>query len=80
MFVVNSHAKLFYIGRRVVIKKSYNSGMTNLHTGDTGIVEDITIESFPDMNIFNLKIIHFDFGFVKVSFGEPLAKEYVLPL
>jgi len=45
--------------------------------GDRGVIRDITVESFPDMGLFDIRIIHMDFGLHQLNMGESVAKRYV---
>ena len=77
MRTVNFHYQKFYMGQVVVATKEYHNGLTHIHIGDLGYVQDITIENLPDFGLFNIKIIHLKFGNHEFGLNQTYAKEYV---
>lgn len=77
MRVINFHCSKFSIGKSVVVIKEYKNGMTHLRVGEVGFVVDITTESLPDFGLFDIKIIHFEFGMHQFGLNENIAKEYM---
>ena len=76
MKTLNFNSKGFAVGRTVTAFKEYKQGMTCIAIGDKGTIDKITIESFPDLGLFNLRIVHMNFGIQQVSIGEEPAKEF----
>jgi hypothetical protein len=68
--------KKFAVGRTVVAFKEFVSGSIIISIGDQGIVKEITIESFPDIGLFNIKIVHISFGKHEVSMGDQIAENH----
>lgn len=66
----------FVIGTIVKVKKDYKSGSITLVVDTEGIVDKITIESFPDLGLFNLRIIHMIFGQDAIGMEESIARGY----
>ena len=80
MFTVNAHAQRFLAGKKVIVKKSYKSGSVALSIGDIGLITKISVENFPDLGLFDLRIIHMEFSHVKLSMGEGVADTFMDPL
>lgn len=76
MRILNFNSKTFAVGRTITTIKEYQQGNIHILIGDKGTIEKITVESFPDMGLFNLKIIHMDFGLQQLSMGEEVAERY----
>lgn len=64
------------MGRKVVAIQPYSQGTIDIHVGDAGVVEKITIESFPTMGLINLEIIHMLVGVHPISMEVDIAKQY----
>lgn len=77
MKVINFSAGRFAIGRSVIMTHPYVGTNIVLVPGDKGVITSITIETFADLGIFDLRIIHIDFGKCKISMGEQIAKNYL---
>jgi hypothetical protein len=77
MRVVNFHAQKFSVGKTLIIIKPYTSGNVVLSVGATGIIERITVESFPDLMLFDIRILHVRFGKHTFGLNEKLAEEYM---
>ena len=75
MRVLNFYTK-FQMGSIVQVKKTYTGGMFTLTVGVQGIVDKITIESLPQMSLFNLRVIHMKFGKEQLNMEESIAREY----
>lgn len=75
MITLNFRLK-FRVGSIIEVRKPYVNGTVSLPIGTQGIVKKITIESFPDMGLFDLKIVHMMFGKQGVSMEESIAKEF----
>jgi hypothetical protein len=75
MRVINFTPK-FAVGKNIVTIKEFKDGFKHICVGDKGIVDKITIESFPDLNLYNLRILHMDFGNNQLSMGEEIAYKY----
>ena len=76
MKTLNFNSRVFAVGRTVTAIKEYKQGTVQICVGDKGKVEDITIESFPDLFLFDIKIIHMRFGTGPVGMAEEIANEY----
>ena len=66
----------FAVGKFIVAIKDFTSGSIKVCTGDKGIINKITIESFPDIGLFSIRILYMDFKKYKLSMGEEVAKQY----
>ena len=66
----------FAIGKHIIAVKEFKYGSIKISVGDKGTINKITIESFPDIGLFNLKILHMDFGNHQLSMGEEVAEGY----
>jgi hypothetical protein len=77
MRVINYRYSRFPIGRSVQVIKEYINGMIHLRVGDVGVVTDLTIEQLPDFGLFDIRIVHFEFGPHKFGLNEDIAKEYM---
>lgn len=76
MIKILNFSNKFAIGKRVVAIKEFKNGSLLISVGDEGIIDKVTIESFPDIGLFNLKILHIDFGNKHLSMGEEVAEGY----
>lgn len=76
MRVLNFKTRGFAVGRTITAIKEYKQGMLHITVGTKGVVEKITVESFPDLGLFNLRIIHMNFGLQQLSMGEEVAEGY----
>lgn len=65
------------IGSMVVLVKKYENGNIVLPVGTKGTITDIEIESFPDLNLFNIRILSFKFGKHIFAAGEDVIRKYV---
>lgn len=74
--VINSSNKIG-VGSKVVITKEFENGSIILAPGMVGRVIDVSTESFPDLNIFNLRVITFKFGKYELTVGEPVIKGHI---
>ena len=70
----------FIIGKNIIAIKKYIYGSVKIDAGDIGTVEDITIDSFPDLGFFDLKMIHMSFGSHKLGMEEKIALGYFNPV
>lgn len=77
MFVINSTASKFIIGKRVVITKPFTNGNVKLNVGDRGFVKDAHFMSLPDMGLFNIRIVDLVFGNQVLHIGDQIAEEYM---
>ena len=77
MKVINFSAGRFAVGRTVIMRQPYVNGNIVLVPGDRGTITDITVETFTDLGIFDLRVVHIDFGKCKLSMGEQIAKNYL---
>lgn len=75
MRVLNFKAH-FSLGNSIRVKKIYTNGSVSLQIGDIGAVTKVSIENFPDMGLFDLRIIHMSFGQQHVGMEEGIAREY----
>ena len=75
MRVLNFHSK-FTLGSTIEVKKIYSGGAFTLDMGARGVVEKITIESLPQMGLFDLRIVHMKFGNHQLGMEEKIAREY----
>lgn len=66
----------FNIGKTVIAYKAYKGKNININVGDSGIIDEITFESLPDFGLFNIRIIHMNFGNCKIAMGEDVVKGY----
>ena len=66
----------FLIGRNIVAIKKYTNGLIKINIGNMGIVKDVTVDNFPDLGYFDLKIIHFIFDKHKFGMEEKIAESY----
>jgi hypothetical protein len=69
-------SKGFSTGKIIVAIKEFKNGSIDISVGDQGIVKKITIESFPDFGLFDVRILHMKFGKHELSIGEQIAKGY----
>jgi len=72
MKTINFKTYKFAIGRLVVATESYKE----ISVGDIGIVEKITFESLPDFGLFDIRMIHMNFGDDMIIMGEDVARRY----
>lgn len=77
MRVINQKAKRFAVGKNVVVKKQYVSGMITLLIGAKGLITGSSIHSLPDMNLFNIRVIDLMFPNCVLSIAEQIANEYL---
>jgi len=75
MKILNINKK-FAIGKTVVAFKEFVSGSITISVGDQGVIKKITVESFPDLGLFNIRIVHMDFGKHEISMGDQVAEDY----
>lgn len=68
--------KKFAVGKKVIAIKEFINGSITVSVGDCGIIKQITTESFPDIGLFNLKILHMDFKKFEISMGKQVAEGY----
>lgn len=76
MRILNSSNNLT-VGCMVVLVKKYENGNIVLLAGTKGTITDIEVESFPDLNLFNIRILSFKFGKYAFAAGEDVIKEYI---
>ena len=77
MFVINSTASKFIIGKRVIIIEPFSNGNVKLAIGDRGIVKDAHFMSLPDMGLFNIRVVDLIFGNQALHIGDQIAEEYM---
>jgi len=75
MKILNINKK-FTVGKTVVAIKEFTNGSVKIAIGDFGVIRKITIESFPDLGLFDIKILHMDFGKHELSMGDQIAEDY----
>ena len=68
--------KTFSVGKTVVAYEQFSSGLTTIRVGSEGIIESITVRSFPDMNLFDLNILYMKFDQDSAIMSEQIAKKY----
>lgn len=61
----------------VVLVKKYENGSIVLPAGTKGVITDIEVESFPDLSLFDIRILSFKFGQYSFAAGEDVIKEYI---
>ena len=76
MKILNISSNKFKVGRSITCIKDYTNGSVRISVGDKGIIEKITIESFPDLSLFNIRILHMIFGTQELGMGEGVAIDY----
>ena len=76
MMKILNISKGFAVGKTVVAIKEFVNGSITVSIGDQGIIKKITIESFPDLSLFSIKILHMDFGKYEISMGDQVAESY----
>lgn len=76
MRTLNFNSKGFAVGKTVTAIKEYKQGIIHIAVGDKGKVEKIAVESFPDLLMFNLRIIYMKFEKAEIGMGESVAEEY----
>ena len=59
MKILNISSSKYKIGKSVVCIKKYTNGLITIPVGRSGLIEGISIESFPDFNLFNIRILYF---------------------
>ena len=77
MYVINSTASKFIIGKKVVVIRPFQNGIVKLNNGDIGIVKDAYFTSIPDMGLFNIRIVELLFGNQQLHIGDQIAEEYM---
>ena len=77
MFVINSTASKFIIGKHIIIIKAYVNGNIKLNIGDRGIVKGAHFMSLPDMGLFNIRVVDLVFGNQVLHIGDQIAEEYM---
>ena len=77
MRTINSHKDRFRIGKHVIITNTWSNGNIVLEIGDVGRIDSITIQSFPGIGLFNIKILHMMFGKRNLSMGLDVVKQYM---
>lgn len=76
MRILNISSKRFAVGKTIIAVKKFINGSITISVGDRGVIKKITIESFPDLGLFNIRILHIDFGKHEVSMGDQIAEGY----
>jgi len=71
-----SSLKRFAVGKTVIAIKEFVNGSITISVGDQGVIKKITIESFPDLGLFNIRVLHMDFGKHEVGMGDQIAEGY----
>jgi len=74
MRILNFHYRKFRIGTKVIMTKDYVNGNVTFRIGESGVVYDITIEHFPDMGLFDLRILHISFKNGSLHMGDQVAE------
>ena len=77
MYVINSTASKFTIGKQVIMIKSFANGSITLTVGERGIVKDAHFMSLPDMGLFNIRVVDLVFGSKILHIGDQIAEEYM---
>lgn len=77
MRTLNATGYKFALGKTIVVIKEYRSGNMLLKTGTVGFICGIEVQTFADLGLFNIRILDMEFGHLKVSMGEGVAKEYM---
>jgi hypothetical protein len=69
-------SKEFAVGKSIVAIKEFINGSVVISVGDQGVIEKITIESFPDFGLYNIRVLHMKFGEHELGLGEQLAESF----
>ena len=77
MRTINKSRARFFIGRKVIVKKEYQSGSTYLYIGEAGEVIGLSKISLPDFGLIDVTVLDIKFGGETVSWGEGLVEEYL---
>lgn len=77
MRTLNAAGHQFSVGKTIVVVKEYKAGTTILKTGTVGYISSVEVQSFPDIGLFDIRILGLDFGTQVVHMGEPVAREYM---
>ena len=77
MYVINSTASKFIIGKKVIITKPFTNGNVKLAVGERGFVKDAHFMSLPDMGLFNIRVVDLVFGNQSLHIGDQIAEEYM---
>jgi len=77
MYVINSTASKFIIGKKIIVIKPFTNGNIVLGVGDRGFVKDAHFMSIPDMGLFNIRVVDLVFGSQVLHIGDQIAEEYM---
>lgn len=67
----------FVTGKNVEAVKDFTNKTIKISAGDRGVVENVTVEDFPDFGLSGVKMVHMDFNGHKIKIGELLVGRYV---
>jgi len=77
MRVLNFKAHKFAIGKSVIIVNEYKCGAIYLAAGDTGKIVGAEVHNYPDLGLFNIRVIDLEFFSCDISMGEKVAEQYM---
>jgi len=77
MYVINSNASKFIIGKKVIMIKNYTNGSIKLNVGEKGVVKDTHTMNIPDMGLFNIRVLDLVFNNQTIHVGDQIAEEYM---
>ena len=71
-----NNSKEFTAGKIIVAFKEFNSGTTKIPVGLSGLIDRVTIESYPDMGLFDINILYINFWHSNAIVSEQVALNY----
>lgn len=77
MRIINFRYHKLRVGAKVKLIKEYVNGNIILRIGDVGIVNGAKIEHFPDLGLFDIRILHISFNGSDLYIGDQVAEEYM---
>lgn len=77
MRTLNFKARRFAVGKSVIIINEYKIGSVYLAVGDIGKIVGAAIHNYPDLGLFNIRVIDLEFFSYDVSMGQKIAEQYM---
>lgn len=77
MRTLNFKSRHFAVGKTVVIINEYRCGQICLAVGDTGKIVGANVHNYPDLGLFNIRVIDFRFSNCDVSMGQEIAEKHM---